>query len=254
LQAAHAVGIVHRDVKPGNVLITPQGGVKLTDFGIATVQGDPTLTGRGLVMGSPAYMAPEQALGDRVTAAADAWGLGATLFFAVEGVAPLRRGGMAPMQRAGPLAPVIEAALVHDPRGRASLAKLRALLEPVAAADSYGPVQTGPYEEPDSRGLRDIAGRAAKDLAPAVASLLAQHEARYPALRRLRTALDDSGDERPPEPEPPAPKRAPAPLSEAFGGMGQRLRRLWRAAKLVLAVLVAGILALIGYVAYYFFG
>jgi serine/threonine protein kinase len=66
LEAAHGVGIVHRDVKPGNVMVAADGGVKLADFGVAWLQGDPQLTSTGLVLGSPAYMAPEQARGRRV--------------------------------------------------------------------------------------------------------------------------------------------------------------------------------------------
>src|SRR4029450_7918714 len=92
LEAAHGVGIVHRDVKPGNVMVAADGRVKLADFGIASLQGDPQLTSTGLVIGSPAYMAPEQARGEASGPPADFWGLGATLFYAVEGEAPFDRG------------------------------------------------------------------------------------------------------------------------------------------------------------------
>src|SRR4029453_15001944 len=79
LEAAHGVGIVHRDVKPGNVMVAADGRVKLADFGVASLQGDPQLTSTGLVIGSPAYMAPEQARGEASGPPADFWGLGATL-------------------------------------------------------------------------------------------------------------------------------------------------------------------------------
>jgi serine/threonine protein kinase len=92
LEAAHGVGIVHRDVKPGNVMVAADGGVKLADFGVAWLQGDPQLTSTGLVLGSPAYMAPEQARGEAGGPATDFWGLGATLFYGVEGVPPFARG------------------------------------------------------------------------------------------------------------------------------------------------------------------
>ncbi|MDP9427607.1 MAG: serine/threonine protein kinase, partial [Actinomycetota bacterium] len=90
LRAAHARGIVHRDVKPSNVLVgRPRGGapgrVFLTDFGIASVPGNPSLTSTGLLIGSPGYIAPERARGDTPGPPSDLWGLGATLFTAVEG-------------------------------------------------------------------------------------------------------------------------------------------------------------------------
>ena len=86
--ALHAQGVVHRDVKPGNVLITPDGRPVLTDFGIATMAGDPALTSTGVVLGSPAYMSPERARGQRPGPAGDLWSLGATLYSAVDGRPP----------------------------------------------------------------------------------------------------------------------------------------------------------------------
>src|SRR5919205_712970 len=92
LEAAHAAGIVHRDVKPGNVMVPERGMAKLADFGIASLQGDPQLTSTGLVIGSPAYMAPEQARGEESGPPADFWALGATMFYAVEGAPPFEEG------------------------------------------------------------------------------------------------------------------------------------------------------------------
>ncbi len=88
LRAAHAEGIVHRDVKPSNVLLETSGRVVLTDFGIATYDGATTLTQTGTFMGSPAYVAPEVATGERATPSSDLWSLGATLYAAVEGRPP----------------------------------------------------------------------------------------------------------------------------------------------------------------------
>jgi serine/threonine protein kinase len=92
LEAAHRVGIVHRDVKPRNVMVLPNGGVKLADFGIASLRDDPRLTKTGMVLGTPSYMAPEQALGEEAGPASDLWGTGALLYYAVEGEPPFDRG------------------------------------------------------------------------------------------------------------------------------------------------------------------
>jgi eukaryotic-like serine/threonine-protein kinase len=141
LEAAHAAGIVHRDVKPANVMVPEAGMAKLADFGIASLAGDPQLTSTGLVIGSPAYMAPEQARGEGSGPAADLWALGATMFFAVEGAAPFERGtSIATLaavvnepprspRRAGALAPLIAALLAKDPESRPSGPKVRAWLD-----------------------------------------------------------------------------------------------------------------------------
>jgi hypothetical protein len=141
LEAAHGAGIVHRDVKPGNVMVPARGLVKLADFGVASLAGDPQLTSTGLVLGSPAYMAPEQARGEPAGPAVDFWGLGATLFYAVEGRPPFDRGTSIAtlaavvaeppraMRRAGPLGPLLTVLLAKDPAARPSAPKVRAWLE-----------------------------------------------------------------------------------------------------------------------------
>lgn len=131
LAAAHANGIVHRDVKPSNILVREDGQVKLTDFGIARGQTDAALTQTGLVTGSPAYIAPEVASGQQATAASDVWSLGATLFHALAGHPPydasdnvlgaLYRIVNEPPPRiddAGALAPLLEATMVRSPEER----------------------------------------------------------------------------------------------------------------------------------------
>jgi len=141
LQAAHRAGIVHRDVKPGNVLLDEHGRAWLTDFGIATSAGDPDLTQAGILLGSPAYMAPERAQGAEPGAASDVWSLGATLYSAVEGRPPFDRGEPiatlmsasvdepAPFRAAGPLEPVIRALLAKDPAARPSDEQAMELLQ-----------------------------------------------------------------------------------------------------------------------------
>ncbi len=143
LQVAHQQGITHRDVKPGNVMI-PDGKAKLADFGIASVKGDPKLTATGLILGSPSYMAPEQASQDTSGPESDLWALGSTLYYAVEGVPPFDKGQAIPtltavvhddprpMEKAGGLAPAITALLVKDPAGRPDPDRLRSMLEGVS--------------------------------------------------------------------------------------------------------------------------
>jgi hypothetical protein len=130
LDAAHAQGIVHRDVKPSNVLLRPDGRVVLSDFGIARASGDAALTSTGLLLGSPSYIAPERARGLAPTTGSDLWSLGATLFTAVEGRPPfdtgealttmtaIVAGDPAPFALAGPLEPVITGLLERDPAAR----------------------------------------------------------------------------------------------------------------------------------------
>ncbi|EIV94423.1 serine/threonine-protein kinase [Frankia sp. QA3] len=147
LVAARDHGIVHRDVKPSNVLIGTDGRVVLTDFGIATGDGDPTLTVTG-VLGTPLYMAPERLDNRPATFEADLFSLGGTLYYAVEGHPPFERdsfGAMlaavllhppAPTRRAGALAPVLDGLLAKDPTRRLVPARIRELLEQVARSRS----------------------------------------------------------------------------------------------------------------------
>jgi hypothetical protein len=160
LVAAHAVGVLHRDVKPANVLVSAGAndgddddrlGVKLTDFGVAALQDESGLTLPGLVVGSPSYMAPEQASGDEVGPPADLWALGALLYFAVEGVPPFARGSALataaavihgsprPHHHPGSLTPLIDALLTKDPARRPDAAVVRATLRAPAGP---GPATT----------------------------------------------------------------------------------------------------------------
>ncbi|GAA3461906.1 serine/threonine-protein kinase [Saccharothrix longispora] len=141
LDSAHQAGVVHRDVKPGNLMITPNGRVKLTDFGIAQAVDDPRLTTSGSLIGSPAYMSPERIHGHEATPAADLWALGATLAYAVEGVSPYERSSTASTLHAimneaprltrahGALGAVITGLLMPDPNARLTGQQARAMLE-----------------------------------------------------------------------------------------------------------------------------
>ena len=141
LVAAHSAGIAHRDVKPSNILVDSSGKVKLTDFGIARIASDPSLTQTGMVTGSPAYLAPEIATGGRGNEAADVWSLGATLFHLLAGRPPYEIGDnvLGGLYRivneepprlpdAGWMAPLLEGTMVRDPSQRWSMVQVRDFL------------------------------------------------------------------------------------------------------------------------------
>jgi eukaryotic-like serine/threonine-protein kinase len=148
IHAAHGVGVLHRDINPGNVLLGPADRVMLAGFGMVTAEGSPALTTPEAFTGSPAYMAPERARGEPATPAADLWSLGATLYAAVEGRPPFHRDGKVavltavigdyvdPPSRAGPLWPLISALLCKDPSVRPNAAEAERLLHPVAGSRS----------------------------------------------------------------------------------------------------------------------
>jgi eukaryotic-like serine/threonine-protein kinase len=145
LEAAHDHGILHRDVKPSNVLVEEDGRAVLTDFGIATVDGDAALTASGVLVGAPAYIAPERIKGDAAGPPSDLWSLGATLYTAVEGHPPYRRDDPMctiaavvhddpdPPSMAGTLAPLLERLLHKDPEQRPSAAEVERFLRYVVS-------------------------------------------------------------------------------------------------------------------------
>ncbi|MBQ0883732.1 protein kinase [Streptomyces sp. RM72] len=146
LRSAHREGILHRDVKPSNVLIAEDGRVVLTDFGIAQVEGDPSITSTGMLVGAPSYISPERARGHKPGPAADLWSLGGLLYAAVEGTPPYDRGSaiatltavmtenLEEPKNAGPLRDVIYGLLNKDPDQRLDDARARAMLNKVIHA------------------------------------------------------------------------------------------------------------------------
>ncbi|MER5375786.1 serine/threonine-protein kinase [Streptomyces sp. NPDC002553] len=144
LRAAHTAGVLHRDVKPGNVLLAHDRRVLLTDFGIAQIEGDTTITRTGEVVGSVDYLAPERVRGQDPGPSSDLWALAATLYTAVEGRSPFRRTSpLTTLQavveeeaeeprHAGPLEPVITALLRKDPADRPTMAEAEQLLAEAA--------------------------------------------------------------------------------------------------------------------------
>jgi hypothetical protein len=163
LRAAHQAGVAHRDVKPGNVMLMPDGRVKLTDFGIAQATDDTRLTGTGLLVGSPGYLSPEQLDGVDASPASDLWALGATLYFAVDGRGPFNRNTTAatisavlqadipPTRARGPLGSVIAGLLQRNPEIRLTGAQASAILGSPATAPMAAPGRgfgpTSPLEQ-----------------------------------------------------------------------------------------------------------
>ena len=169
LTAAHAAGIVHRDVKPGNVLVRPDGRVSLTDFGIASTADDPSITSTGLLLGSPAYIAPERARGGAPEPSSDLWSLGATLYTAVEGRPPFDHPDPVatltavvtenpqPCRLAGPaLGALLMRLLDKDPARRPEPAAIRGVLRSVAvdpaAAVVLAPADDVAFVDPHTGG------------------------------------------------------------------------------------------------------
>jgi len=151
LAAAHTAGIVHRDVKPGNILIGDDGVARISDFGISRALGDSTLTTTGMVSGTPAYLAPEVARGSESNFASDVFSLGATLYTMVEGAPPfgtdqnfialLHRvavGEFPTPHRAGPLTYLVERMLSRDPQDRPAMSDVAQTLAGLATAAPRG--------------------------------------------------------------------------------------------------------------------
>ena len=247
LDAAHGVGIVHRDVKPANVLVGRNGHACLTDFGIATTTGDSSLTTRGALIGSPSYMAPERVNGEEPRPPVDLWSLGATLYAAVEGRPPFARAEPmatmmsvvsehpAPMLRAGPLEPVLRGLLTKDPAARSTAAQARAHLDAVLAGHPQGappppppparsPLPGGSVERLDADDLRALAS-SSRALLGSVARD-ARDQARHIADRRRERRADSPPD----RPGPPAAPRR------------RRFRRRWVVVPVLVTVVVVVLL------------
>jgi serine/threonine protein kinase len=234
LAATHAAGIVHRDVKPANILIG-QGGpveglVKITDFGISHASGDVTLTQTGQITGTPAYLAPEVAQGQPMTEASDVFSLGATLYTCIEGQPPfgvednalgmLHRvagGQIVPPQRTGPLTPTLLRMLAPEPGDRRSMVEIR----------------------------DELATHAAGRSGDTTTVLLARTDVGSSDPQRNRTATFAPPTPPPstPPPAPPAAVQGPAPDGVPPRTPARRRGRAWWIAAVLVGALLAGLIA-----------
>ena len=183
LTAAHKEGVVHRDVKPANILVASDGAVFLIDFGIARSAGDPALTGMAIV-GTVEYLAPELLNGTKAGPAADIWALGVVLFYALEGYSPFRRGKpdtqaimtaimleTPTLTRCGPLADITLRMLAKDPGQRAAATEVRSVLDRVASAGASPKPKPAPRPEQPVRTEPPVRAASAPPVpAPPVAT------------------------------------------------------------------------------------
>ncbi|MFC4565000.1 serine/threonine-protein kinase [Nocardiopsis mangrovi] len=224
LAVAHDRGIVHRDIKPGNVLIAGNDRAVLTDFGIARIEGTTNLTRTGLLVGSPGYLAPEQAHGKKASPATDMWSLGVTLYQAVQGVTPFGRDtpvatltaivteDVPPPDAAGPLRPLLERLLDKEPENRPTVHEAARMLHEVSAATGT----KAKKKEKREKKARAVAPAPARDSGSARAAAA--------------------------PPAPPRPSGAAAPAGAAPRDRSGRSRR--SVAPLVIAAALAMALAI----------
>lgn len=248
LAAAHAAGTIHRDVKPGNILVREDGVAKISDFGIARTAGDPTLTGSGLFTGTPTYFSPELATGADPSPAADVWALGASLYAAVEGQPPYRQQAnpmavlseIAQQRPATPrhaefLEPVLMRMLDRDPASRWSMADAAHSLQRLADRHAERTVATTAGTPSRPKAPPAAAGAAAAGPPTLTDATEPAPHASPAAEAKPRTA--------PPSPrpaEPPAGDRPAPPAADA------RKRRR----PLLAVLLAAAVLLLVGGLVY----
>ncbi len=243
LTAAHLAGIVHRDIKPGNVLLTDDGIVKITDFGISRATGDVTVTATGMLAGTPAYLAPEVAKGENPGPPSDVFSLASTVYAAVEGHPPFGTGENTlallhavaacrtiPPRKAGPLTALLMVMLRASPNDRPTMTEVARALGAVAAGQSA--VTIGPSTGPTPIG-------EAGPLTPPRPDLMAE-----PSTVRTWQPPQRGAYAAPPPPTPPRPYQV-GPQAQGYGSPPARSAGpVWRKRLLTVAAIVVA--ALIG--------
>ncbi|MFJ8883114.1 protein kinase [Streptomyces sp. NPDC102402] len=261
LRSAHREGILHRDVKPSNVLISEDGRVVLTDFGIAQVEGDPSVTSTGMLVGAPSYISPERARGHKPGPPADLWSLGGLLYASVEGRPPYDKGSaiatltavmtepVEPPVHAGPLEEVIYGLLARDPDQRLDDAGARVLLNAVVnapeapavppaertqvmALPTIGDAGSGKGGRSGRGGAKKTAGAAAAGAAAASVPASAGSSAGSGALAGSgRPATDGSAPEDAASGSPSGPGSSSATAPAGAEGTKERLRGALRSVR-----------------------
>jgi serine/threonine protein kinase len=270
LDAAHDAGIVHRDVKPSNVLVDDRGHACLTDFGIATTTGDSSLTTQGALIGSPSYMAPERANGEEPRPPVDLWSLGATLYAAVEGRPPFDKGEPmatllsvvsehpAPMLRAGPLEPVLRGLLTKDPAQRSTTSQAARQLSALHSSPAPPvPPPAGATPVPPPRGPLPVpGGSAARIDAEDLRKLASASKAVLGSVARdAREHLADRRRDKKAERRVAAGRGAPPPVQRtAPPARRRRFKRRWVVVPVLTTVALVVLLivgALVGLAAFF---
>ncbi len=262
LGAAHSHGILHRDVKPSNVLIGEDGRVVLTDFGIASVEGDTSVTSTGMLVGAPSYISPERARGQKPGPPADMWSLGGTLYAMVEGKPPYDRGSalatltavmtedLATPENAGPLRPVIEGLLEKDPAQRLDASTTRSMLKRIVAEETAKAESTTQLRVPVAPAAK-TPDAAATTVTPTVAAAPPAEKAKRGVAGLLGTVRVGSRSAEPaaapvvPE-ATPAPATAPIPVTapaapsvSTYGAPNRRPKVIAGVALVVVLLLIA---------------
>ncbi|GAA2758794.1 serine/threonine-protein kinase [Actinopolymorpha rutila] len=254
LASAHAAGVVHRDIKPGNVLLGDNGVVKIADFGIARAVGDVTVTATGLISGTPAYLAPEVAKGEDATFASDVFSLGSTLYAAVEGGPPFGRSEnpiallhqvasaqVAPPRRAPrPLADVLQRVLRADPRHRPPASAVARELAAAAARLSAAP-DRGEDANTTRRFDTPVAVPGGADAPSATGPGAAGAVGAAGAAAAADAGRSDFSQRTPSTPYPPETSEPSAVGPGGAGGDSRRRRFGAVVAAVIAVVLIAGL-------------
>jgi serine/threonine protein kinase len=272
LSAAHNAGIVHRDIKPGNILLGDDGTVKITDFGISRATGDVTVTATGMLAGTPAYLAPEVAKGYDPGSPSDVFSLGSTLYAAVEGAPPfglnentiallhqVASGKVVPPSHAGPLTALLMRLLRAEPEDRPTMAEAKEGLAAVAAgrAAPEFPMAAPTSHPPSWRGTPITVNQPSANRAMAPAGPQQQQQQQPPpppnATRVDVRSVDNRGHApgrqvSPPPPPPPRATNRPAAAPQynsrpAASSPGNSKKSGLYTALAVVAAAVIGILA-----------